>query len=477
MEFFSWCVACSKFTRIEYLILLLINNMSLEDYEIIEAIGSGTYSTVFKVRCKSSGVLFAMKEIKFERLSAKEKEYAKTEVKILKQINHPNIISFEKSFSSGSNFYIIMELASAGDLQNKITDCSLKNINFPLETIWAYTYQIVLGLQVLHENNILHRDIKASNIFIMESGKVKIGDFNIGKEAIETLLCTKIGTPIMMSPEMWNGQNYTFKADIWSLGCLVYQMAALRPPFFAENYAALYMKISKHKYEKLVNYPKSLSNFIEKLLKKSPKLRPSCGQILQFEEFKRFKADGCEDNQKSSERKTLKKDTAYYKLEPLVSSNSKDIFSLRRRRQNISPTHNLRMQHMTPNKKLSRDLNSPYIYNPREITPNISPNLHLYSPYRNLQDKNQMFKDYSLQFLKPIDSCKHLAKGSKGCERRPSKYSIKLKKNSINDIKDFPGIESRNLSVKTLMNQQDYNQIKPISVPRLRKAVVVFLCK
>ena len=456
--------------------MVLINIMSLGDYEIIQVIGSGTYSTVFKVRCKSTSILFAMKEIKFERLSAKEKEYAKTEVRILKQINHPNIIRFEKSFSSGSDFYIIMEFASGGDLQNKIVDCSYKNISFPIETIWDYTYQIVLGLQALHESNILHRDIKASNIFIMDSGKLKIGDLNIGKEVIETLICTKIGTPVMMSPEMWNGQNYTFKTDIWSLGCLVYQMAALRPPFFAENYAALYMKISKHKYEKLVNYPKNLSNFIDKLLKKNPKLRPSCTEILKFEEFKRFKTDRCEDNPKS-ERHIMKKDSIYYRPELLVGCNSKASFSLGRRRNNISPSQNIRIQQLTPNKKLSRDLNSPSIYNARDITPNISPNLHLYSPYRNFQDKSKLFKDYSLQFIKPLDNSKKLPTKSKACERKPSDYSIKSIKNSINDIKDIFGIYSNNLSDKTLVNQQGCKAIKPLNISRLRKPAVIYFSK
>ena len=143
-----------------------------------------------------------MKEIKFDRLSSKEKEYTKTEVKILKKIQHPNIIKFEKSFSSGPNFYIIMELATCGDLQNKIVEYEQKKMFFPIDLIWSYVYQITLGLQALHENNILHRDIKASNIFIMENNIVKIGDFNIGKEFSETLVATKIGTPITMSPEV-----------------------------------------------------------------------------------------------------------------------------------------------------------------------------------------------------------------------------------------------------------------------------------
>jgi NIMA (never in mitosis gene a)-related kinase len=262
--------------------------MSLDDYEIIKQIGSGTYSVVFQVRCKLTGNFFAMKEIKFDRLSSKEKEYTKTEVKILKEIHHPNLIRYEKSFTENQNFYIIMELATDGDLQKKIQFFEESGKVFSTESIFKFTYQIILGLSALHSNKILHRDIKASNILLMQNEVVKIGDFNIGKEIDETTLCTKIGTPVMMSPEIWNGEPYNFKTDIWSLGCLVFQMAALKPPFLADSYAALYLKISKSKVPNLANYPKSLNSLIQKLLKKKPKQRPSCEEILKFEEFRRF---------------------------------------------------------------------------------------------------------------------------------------------------------------------------------------------
>lgn len=292
--------------------------MSLGDYQIIKQLGSGTYSVVYEVLDKEANQHFAMKEIKFDRLSSKEKEYTNTEVRILKEIQHPNLIKFEKSFLAGSNFYIIMELATEGDLQKKIQSYEEKHQNFPIETIWRFTYQIVLGLQALHDNKILHRDIKASNIFIMQDGKVKIGDFNIGKELSETTMCTKIGTPVMMSPEIWNGEPYNSKTDIWSLGCLVYHMAALKPPFVAESYAALYMKISKNKVPQLLNYPKSLNKFIQSLLKKNPKLRPTCAEILKFKEIKTV----CEPN-------------LHLKALSLVRDTSKELISSRKHHKSV----------------------------------------------------------------------------------------------------------------------------------------------
>lgn len=442
--------------------------MSLDDYIILNPIGSGAYSNVFKVRCKSTNSLFAMKEIKFDRLSAKEKEYAKTEVKILTQIQHPNVIKLEKSFSCRNNFYLIMELASC-DLQHKIDDFQVKKQIFPINLIWNYTYQIVSGLQALHEKNILHRDIKASNIFLMESGVVKIGDLNIGKEAIDEIFCTKIGTPVMMSPEMWNGKGYTVKTDIWSLGCLVYQMAALKPPFIAENYAALYLKISRLKYEKILNYPKSFVNFIEKLIKKNPKLRPSCAEILKFEEFKKIRGE-TNDEENTSQRKKQKRSSLYCKPDNLAKNISKETFSVRRRKHIFSP-YRLKQENVI--KQGNRVFHSPIICNPREFSPSLSPTPQGSSPYRCVPTKQRLFKDYSMQLLKPLAQKDSSKKPLNLLEITP-KSSIKLSRKISNNFDSLSHIV--NLSIVST----DANVIK-LTKPKIfnpsKKPELIFFSK
>jgi serine/threonine protein kinase len=400
--------------------------MSLEEYEIVKELGSGTYSTVYKVRNKLDNFYYAMKEIKFDRLSSKEKEYTKTEVKILKQIQHPNIIKFEKCFSTNNSFYIIMELATCGDLQNKISEYEEKSMHFSIETIWSYTYQIVLGLQVLHDNKILHRDIKASNIFIMENDVVKIGDFNIGKEVLENLVYTKIGTPVMMSPEVWNGENYNFKTDIWALGCLVYHMAALKLPFHAENYAALYIKISKMKYEKILNYPKSLGIFIGKLLKKNPKQRPCCYEILKYDEFKHFKPESNETKCKSTIRKESKKKSFICKPK-LMNNANKDTFSIRKKIREFSPSLKYKLGSQHNFKSYFEDKFKPTSLNKSRI---ISPQPQYFSP--NKKVFNKLFKEKSLQILDSIDIGNTSTKNSFHKLNTPRK-SFKSRRNSFKD--------------------------------------------
>jgi NIMA (never in mitosis gene a)-related kinase 1/4/5 len=375
--------------------------MSLEEYDIIKQLGQGSFSIVYQVRCKKTKKDFAMKEIKLDKLSAKEKEYTKTEVKILKQIRHPNIIKFEDSFTENGKFYIIMELATNGDLQQRISNYSEKGIHFSIDTIWNYIYQIVSGLQALHGNNIIHRDIKASNVFIMENDLLKIGDFNVGKEFIQTLILTKIGTPVTMSPEAWNGEAYNFKTDIWSLGCLVYQIAALKLPFVAENYAALYMKITKLKYEKLTNYPKVLNLFIEKLLQRKPKQRPTCGEILQFDELKRYReVESAETVKEATLRKTKTK------LNIIARESNKDSCFIKKiGRFDFSPLDNNKLIIHRGTKSFNKDASTPESCVPvvqnKRILKNVSPSPILHK--HNIVTHKNLFHDQSLDLLSLFD--------------------------------------------------------------------------
>ena len=98
--------------------------------------------------------------------------------------------------------------------------------------------QIVRGLKALHELDIWHRDIKCANVFMTKDGVLKLGDMNVSKIA-HGLMKTQVGTPYYLSPEIWKGDTYDFKSDIWSLGIIIYELAAFRTPFKADNITAL----------------------------------------------------------------------------------------------------------------------------------------------------------------------------------------------------------------------------------------------
>ena len=128
----------------------------------------------------------------------------------------------------------------------------------------AIFISIVRGLQVLHQMKIFHWDIKPANLFLFKDGTAKLGDLNVSKVAEKGLLYTQTGTPYYASPEVWRDQPYDSKSDIWSLGCCIYEMAALKPPFTAKNMNSLHQKVIKGIFTEL---PKPYSQDLNRTLK------------------------------------------------------------------------------------------------------------------------------------------------------------------------------------------------------------------
>ena len=265
--------------------------MSLDHFEIIRKLGEGAFSCVYKVNRKSDGQAYALKKVKMGNLSMKEKENALNEIRIMASFSHPNIIAYKEAFidESSNTLCIVMELAEGGDLMKKITTHKKENSNFPELEIWCTLVQIANGLKILHAGNIIHRDLKCANIFISKEGTIKLGDLNVSKVNKKGLAYTQTGTPYYASPEVWKDKPYTFSSDIWSLGCVIYEIAALEPPFTANDMQGLYKKIIKGEYPSMPQiYSESLSRVIRLLLQVNPSSRPTCEQILEIPSVQRY---------------------------------------------------------------------------------------------------------------------------------------------------------------------------------------------
>ena len=257
--------------------------MSINDYEILKQIGNGTFSTVSLVKRKKDGNIFALKRIELLKMSETEKENSLNEIRLLASINHRNIISYKDSFyeEKTKTLNIILEYADDGDLQTKITAHKIAKHYFNEKTIWSIFIQMVYGLKELHEKNIIHRDLKSANIFLMKNGICKLGDLNVSKIAKSGMLKTQTGTPYFASPEIWTDHPYDIKSDIWSLGCILYQITTLKMPFEGNNYKEVYNNVMNCKYHSIPKmYSNELSEIIQKLLQVNPKKRPTCVQIL-----------------------------------------------------------------------------------------------------------------------------------------------------------------------------------------------------
>lgn len=136
----------------------------------------------------------------------------------------------------------------------------------------------MLGLKSMHDLKIMHRDLKSANVFLCKDGTAKLGDFNVSKVIDKWgFNSTQTGTPYYASPEVWKDLSYDYKSDIWSLGCVTYEMITLKPPFQANSMQELYDKVLSGKVEHIPEvYPKELWNILKLLLQVNPKLRPSC---------------------------------------------------------------------------------------------------------------------------------------------------------------------------------------------------------
>lgn len=186
-----------------------------------------------------------------------------------------------------------MELAQGGDLLKIIEKHKKLRTHVPEEEIWRITYQIVRGLKVLHDMNILHRDIKSANVFLTKDGTVKIGDLNIAKVMESKLSHTQTGTPYYISPEIWRDEPYDCKCDIWSLGCVVYELATLNPPFRGDSMEQLYIRVTSGVFQDIPHYySKDLMMLIRSLLNVNPNKRPNCDQILNSDFTKRHQVPG-----------------------------------------------------------------------------------------------------------------------------------------------------------------------------------------
>ena len=255
----------------------------LRDYEVEECIGKGSFGTVSRIRRKRDGRVLVWKEVSYGGMCEKEKKLIVSEVNILRELKHPHIVRYYDRIvdQKAATLYIVMEHCEGGDLSRLISRHRRAKQPIPEERIWKWAAQLVCGLKKCHNHRsggssgsssgssggvhgggggsgssssagstvvrIMHRDIKPANILMDRHQNVKLGDFGLARElgvGVSQMAKTHVGTPTYMSPEMINEIGYNEASDIWALGCLLYELAALCPPFEAKTKIALALKIN-----------------------------------------------------------------------------------------------------------------------------------------------------------------------------------------------------------------------------------------
>lgn len=243
-------------------------NLSLNDFELIQTIGQGSFSRVKLTKLKGNSKMppFALKILKKSLiLNLNELEHIKSEREILSNLKFPFMPKFFGSFQDSQFLYLLFEYVSGGELFSLIRS----NKRFASDKIQFYGSQVLLTLEYLHSQGVIYRDLKPENILIDKKGYLKLTDFSFSKK-IEGKTYTLCGTPEYMAPEVvMRGDGYSFLADWWSFGILLFEMAEGFSPFWDKNPISVYKNILEGKFTFKFTTDRQLKNLIKGLLKSS----------------------------------------------------------------------------------------------------------------------------------------------------------------------------------------------------------------
>ena len=204
----------------------------MDKYHVLEVIGEGSFGRVFKGRKKHTGHIVALKFIPKAGKAEKDLRNLKREIEIMSGLKHENIIELLDHFETNEEIVVVTEYAEGELFQILEDDGTLSE-----EQICNIACQLLSALYYLHAHRILHRDMKPQNVLLGKGGVVKLCDFGFARAmSMNTLVLTSIkGTPLYMSPELVEERPYDHTADLWSLGCILYELYVGQPPFYTNS--------------------------------------------------------------------------------------------------------------------------------------------------------------------------------------------------------------------------------------------------
>ena len=277
------------------------NGLKVGDYTLLKILGKGQFGKVWKAKHQKTNKIFAVKQMDKRKIINNPllKRLLKTEISIMNEINHANILHLYEFLESENNFYLVVNFCNKGDLQEYLQK---KAENFFEEPDAVYFLkQIMNGFQELRKNQILHRDFKLANLFLNDDTLV-IGDFGFAKSGND-MAKTRLGTPVTMAYEILTADPnkeilYDSKADLWSIGIVYYQMLFGKPPFNGFTVPELIRDIKKK--VRHLDFPKVISeeskDLINRLLEPDPKKRINWGEFFNHSLFFKYKSRSPLDN-------------------------------------------------------------------------------------------------------------------------------------------------------------------------------------
>lgn len=259
---------------------------SRRQFDMVKELARSSGGSVYLARAKDksgSGREYILKRRTVAELG-KAKDMLR-EYELLKQLHHPNIIECYGYFwdHDSKSLYIVLEYAKCGDLHAELQARREQGQHFANQEVWDIFLQILSGVTYIHSKGIVHRDIKSLNLLLCDSGMVKVGDFGVSRQMSDhtIFLNSFYGTPLYLSPELVEGKPYTEMTDVWSLGVVLYELLALRPPFDGKSLKAVTSAVLSGRYPPLPSFRQEFVEVVNQMLKQDPGKRPVTADLLR----------------------------------------------------------------------------------------------------------------------------------------------------------------------------------------------------
>mmetsp|Transcript_59914 Transcript_59914/g.126838 ORF Transcript_59914/g.126838 Transcript_59914/m.126838 type:complete len:369 (-) Transcript_59914:56-1162(-) len=257
-------------------------------YKNVQPLNSASgHAKIFRVQetDEEGAEQYVAKVVSLIALDAKGRASAQQEVSLLRGLSaHPNLIAYRQSFMEDpGDLYIVMSLADGGDLRCVVVEALAAKQYIPEPIVFSWIRQTLSGLQHLHGQGVVHRDLKSSNIFLCQGRhRVRIGDFGISRVLDSTAFASScVGTPAYMSPELMRNERYAYHVDMWALGCILFELCSLRLPFSANSLVELACQVMEAEPAwNIWAASEELKLVAHRLLSKDAEARPSASQLL-----------------------------------------------------------------------------------------------------------------------------------------------------------------------------------------------------